>query len=238
MQTVNMNKLCIRGGETLLDVGCGSGRHLAAALNIEGVRAIGVDLSLSALGEARERLQYHHDFGLGRDSQWLLSVSDMSRLPFSSNRFRHIICSEVLEHLTDDRVALRELFRLLKPDGNLVLSVPRFYPEWICWALSKQYRQEEGGHVRIYKHRHLIRRCERLGLRLWHQHWAHSLHVPYWWLKCLSGMKAQEDGLVKLYHRILVWDMMAKPALTGWLEKLLNPVGGKSVVLYFRKPAS
>ena len=41
--------------------------------------------------------------------------------------------------------------------------------------------------------------------------------------------------IVGLYHRLLVWDMMAKPALTRWLERLLNPVLGKSLVVYLRK---
>jgi 2-polyprenyl-3-methyl-5-hydroxy-6-metoxy-1,4-benzoquinol methylase len=238
MQTVNIDKLGIRSGDAVLDVGCGSGRHLAAVFNIEGVTAIGVDLSLAVLDEARGRLQYHRDFGHGRHSRWLLTVSDMTCLPFPSNRFRHIICSEVLEHLADDSAALKELLRLLQPDGNLVISVPRYYPERICWAISKQYRQEKGGHVRIYRRRHLIRRCQQLGLHLWHQHGSHSLHVPYWWLKCLGGMNVKDGGLIKLYHRMLVWDMMNQPALTRWLEKWLDPIGGKSIVLYFKKPGS
>jgi len=40
---------------------------------------------------------------------------------------------------------------------------------------------------------------------------------------------------VNLYHRILVWDLMKKPKFTGFIDKLLNPVLGKSLVLYFKK---
>jgi hypothetical protein len=43
---------------------------------------------------------------------------------------------------------------------------------------------------------------------------------------------------VNLYHRMLVWDMMKKPALTRFLDRLFNPVLGKSLVLYFSKTAS
>ena len=38
------------------------------------------------------------------------------------------------------------------------------------------------------------------------------------------------------YHRLLVWDMIEQPWLTRTAESLLNPLIGKSVVLYFRKP--
>jgi hypothetical protein len=64
---------------------------------------------------------------------------------------------------------------------------------------------------------------------------AHSLHAPFWWLKCLVGPDRKDSSAVNLYHRFLTWDIMKKPRVTGWLEKLLNPVMGKSLVLYFRK---
>jgi len=48
----------------------------------------------------------------------------------------------------------------------------------------------------------------------------------------------RETALTRAYHRLLVWDMMSAPALTRVGERLLNPVLGKSVVLYFRKPAA
>jgi hypothetical protein len=43
---------------------------------------------------------------------------------------------------------------------------------------------------------------------------------------------------VRQYHRLLVWDIMKAPALTRSLERILNPILGKSVVMYFLKPAS
>ena len=40
------------------------------------------------------------------------------------------------------------------------------------------------------------------------------------------------------YHRLLVWDLMENPAVTRILEKCMNPIMGKSVVMYFRKEAT
>ena len=55
-------------------------------------------------------------------------------------------------------------------------------------------------------------------------------------LKCAVGVE-KDTAATRAYHRLLVWDMMSRPALTRVSERLLNPVLGKSVVLYLRKPA-
>jgi hypothetical protein len=51
------------------------------------------------------------------------------------------------------------------------------------------------------------------------------------------GPHDDDHPATRLYHRLLVWDMMARPRVTRVTEKLLNPVIGKSLVMYARKPA-
>ena len=41
--------------------------------------------------------------------------------------------------------------RVLKPGGSLAITVPRWLPERVCWALSDEYHANEGGHIRIYR---------------------------------------------------------------------------------------
>ena len=65
---------------------------------------------------------------------------------------------------------------------------------------------------------------------------AHGLHSPYWWIKCAVGVDRDQHPLVKAYHRVLVWDIMKKPLATRLAERALNPLIGKSLVLYLRKP--
>ena len=95
----------------------------------------------------------------------------------------------------------------------------------------------EAQSVRIYRTRPLINLLEATGVVFRRRHWAHSLHAPYWWLKCLLGPAREGLLPVDLYHRFLTWDIMQKPRLTRRLEHLLNPILGKSLVLYFHKPA-
>ena len=83
----------------------------------------------------------------------------------------------------------------------------------------------------------LHRAINALTMRRFKRHWAHSLHVPYWWLRCLFWRNADDNALVKTYHRLLVWDLMRNPWLMRALDRLLNPLIGKSVVMYYEKRA-
>ncbi len=236
MITVDLNKLNIKPGYRILDIGCGSGRHVGAVHAFKNVLSVGADLCFNDLTQARERLLYHDELGEHGGGAWGLSVADILKLPFPDDAFDLVICSEVLEHIPEHEKAAVEIARVLKPGKNLAVSVPRYFPEKVCWALSDEYFNANQGHVRIYRKKDIVELVERQGLSLWGAGFAHSLHSPYWWLKCLVGPSRKDSPAVNLYHRFLTWDIMKKPSLTRFLDHLLNPVLGKSLVLYFTKP--
>ena len=235
MVTVEFDRLAVKPGFNILDIGCGSGRHTSAAYQCRNVTAIGVDLDFEDLKEARSRLQLHDRLGEHGGGTWALSAADVLSLPFKDDYFDLVICSEVLEHILPHRKAIREIVRVLQPGCDLVVSVPRYWPERICWLLSSEYARSNGGHVRIFRQKQLISDLTSAGLRMWAGHFAHSLHAPFWWMKCLVGPDRENSSAVNLYHRFLTWDMMKKPRVTGLLDRILNPVMGKSVVLYLKK---
>ena len=233
MLTINFNTLALNHGDHILDIGCGEGRHIIHACLEYNVLGVGVDLSQKDLLTAAERFQPFAHYN--PNSQFFLQQTDATRLPFADNSFDKIICSEVLEHIENYSGVLQEIKRVLKPRGTLGVSVPRAWPEKICWALSEPYHLVEGGHIRIFNARNLQTEIEALGFLFQQRHWAHALHSPFWWLKCLWWDTQENSRIIKAYHRLLVWDLMQKPWLTQTLEKLLNPLLGKSVVMYFKK---
>jgi SAM-dependent methyltransferase len=235
MITVDFSRLAVQPGDRILDIGCGSGRHTCAAYRLKGVRVTGADLSPADLDQARERLCLHDRLGVHGGGTWSLAAADVTCLPFPDACFDLVICSEVLEHIPDHESAIREIIRVLKHHDPLVVSVPRYLPERICWALSDAYFEANQGHVRIYRQKELINRLARNGVRLLKHHYAHSIHTPYWWLKCIVGPTRTDVSVVNLYHRLLVWDIMKKPWVTRLIDRLLNPLMGKSVVLYLQK---
>lgn len=234
MQTVDFSYLPLQAGDVVLDLGCGEGRHVIAAYLEEDIHAVGVDLSLTDLRTSKEKFEVFAQPNNELKS-FGLSVANALQLPFADNTFDKIICSEVLEHIPDYEGALTEIKRILKPGGLFCASVPRAWPEKICWYFSEAYHNVEGGHLRIFEARQLQFQIESLGFSFFNRHWAHALHSLFWWMKCIAWDNQDNNWLIKQYHRFLVWDLMDKPMLTRSLESILNPIMGKSVVMYFRK---
>ncbi len=162
---------------------------------------------------------------------------DALHLPFPDASFERVIAAEVLEHLPDDATAVAELVRVLRPGGTMAVTVPARFPERVCWALSDEYHAPAvpGGHVRIYSAAGLQALLRRHGLAIVATHRAHALHSPYWWLRCTVGPADDDHPLVRAYHRFLVWDITRSPRAARAADALLNPVLGKSLVVYARK---
>lgn len=233
MQTIDLKKMQLKPNSKFLDLGCGEGRHCFGAYMSEEIDVFGFDMSLSDVGKAKENFDQFNENTSTKSCNF--GVADAKKLPFKDNTFDFIICSEVLEHIIDYQSALSEINRILKPEGKLAVSVPKFFPEWICWKLSIDYQNTPGGHVRIFKFKELKKDIADYGLNFLQRHWAHALHSPYWWLQCLFWNSKENSKIINLYHEFLVWDMMKKPFLTKCLEYIFQPLIGKSVVLYFNK---
>ncbi|MGI9161797.1 MAG: class I SAM-dependent methyltransferase [Mycobacterium sp.] len=236
MLTVDYDRLGVGPATKVIDVGCGAGRHSFEAYR-RGADVIAFDQNAEELADVDTMLQAMGAAGEApKSAKAQVVVGDALALPYPDATFDTVIASEILEHIPDDDAAIAELTRVLKPGGSLAVTVPRWLPERICWLLSDAYHANEGGHIRIYHADGLRAKLEAGGLRFTGSHHAHALHSPYWWLKCAVGVDNTDNVAVKAYHRLLVWDMMSRPALTRVGEAVLNPVFGKSVALYFEKP--
>ncbi len=147
------------GGRLLVD-GCGVGMYLHH-LSPEFSLAVGLDIEFERLQEART-LEPNVVNGVGED------------LPFSSNSVDLVLSHEVLEHVQDDQAAIREIVRVLKPGGRLVLFCPnRGYPfethgiyrggvyhfgnAPLVNYLPRRWRDQLAPHVNVYTRRDLSR---------------------------------------------------------------------------------
>jgi SAM-dependent methyltransferase len=238
MLTIRFDRLDLRPGDRVLDVGAGFGRHVFECAR-RGADVVALDYAHDEVVETRATLGAMVDAGeidIARFKGVL--QGDATKLPFADASFDKVITSEVLEHIQDDVAAISEMIRVLKPGGMFAATVPAWGPEKINWMLSDEYHAPKsvGGHVRIYSKTELSAKLRTGGLDLRGTHRAHALHSPYWWLKCAVGPRNDDHPMVTKYREFLEWDIIKQPTATRLAEKFLSPALGKSIVFYGHKP--
>jgi SAM-dependent methyltransferase len=237
MLTVDFARLPIRPGTRLLDLGCGAGRHAFEAAR-RGARVVALDMDRKELDQVAAIAAAMDEAGeIPEGASIRTSSGDATAMPFDDGSFDVVIAAEVMEHIPTDQAAMHEVARVLRPGGVAAVTVPAWLPERVCWLLSDDYHNVPGGHVRIFTRRELEVKMARAGLVVGGHHHAHALHSPYWWLKCAVGVHDDAHPLASAYHKLLVWDIMKKPAVTRLADEALNPLIGKSLVVYATKPA-
>ncbi len=106
-------------GKTVIDCGCGAGEYVRS-LSALGADVWGIEYSEDKIREARR----HADLPAQR-----VAVGDIENLAFEDGRFDIALVNEVLEHVPDDRQGIREVHRIVKPGGLIVVFSPnRLYP--------------------------------------------------------------------------------------------------------------
>lgn len=121
-----LRRLAPAPGETLLDVGCGTGVLLAAVQAIPGIRAVGTDLSPEMLGVAHARVAPSRFtpslVGAGARATIPLVAADAAALPFGDAAFDAVVSSSALHFTPDPYATLAEWRRVLRPGGRLVVT--------------------------------------------------------------------------------------------------------------------
>ena len=184
-----------RPGYRVLEIGCGNGGLLPTLRQAcAGGFVIGAELHRDALKHARRRA-----------ADIALVQCDVSRPPFES-RFRLIGMFDVLEHLVDDIGALRDVHRLLEPDGALLITVPAH-----AWLWS--YFDEASNHQRRYSISDLREKLSAAGFRIAYLSQFMMPLLPIMWLTRRSKRKTRADAAEEL--RIV-------PGINGIMRALLG----------------
>jgi len=159
-----------------LDVGCGTG-VLMQDLSIYG-ESWGMDCSLIVLNYCRKR-----------GNRFLKKADLEEKLPFKNDFFEVVTCLDVLEHIKNEKSALKELFRIIKPGGLLVITVPAFPKLWTYW-------DEKNGHKRRYLLKELKVKLRKEGFKVVKASYFNvSILIPVIlvrWLKSFLGRQPKK----------------------------------------------
>jgi SAM-dependent methyltransferase len=185
----------------ILDVGCGTGANLLMLSKYGD--AEGVDVSEDALAFCRER-------GLAN-----VKLGAAEELPYDDGTFDLVTALDVVEHLDDDLAGLREMRRVLRPGGRVLLFVPTFM---FLWGLQ----DDVSNHRRRYRMPELQRVLEQAGFEVERTTYANiTFFTPILAMRKLmrlTGIKAESENNINV------------PALNGVLARML---GAESFVLRY-----
>tara|TARA_B100000287_G_scaffold103636_1_gene95869 strand:+ start:56 stop:751 length:696 start_codon:yes stop_codon:yes gene_type:complete len=231
VETFNFNLLNLKKIKKVIDVGCGNGRHLKSlGFKLTDSEIIGIDQSAPEI----TKLNKEFDESVCKNGNaYKFITGDIREMDVPDNSQDLVVCSEVLEHVPNFEAVLEECYRILKPGSVMLVSVPSYFPESLCWKYSKKYMQTPGGHIRIFKKNFLKERFKALNLKLFKHHREHALHSIYWIIRARNNM--EENNFLKSFHNLLVRQMFGQAKFSFALEKLLNPFFGKSECFYLRK---
>ena len=185
----------------ILDVGCGTGANLLMLSKYGD--AEGVDISEDALAFCRER-------GLQK-----VTHGAAEELPYDDGTFDLVTALDVVEHIDDDLAGLREMRRVLRPGGHVLLFVPTFM---FLWGLQ----DDVSNHRRRYRLSELRKVLERAGFEVERSTYANIMFftpiLVIRQLMRLTGLKAETENNINV------------PALNGVFGWLL---GSESTILRY-----
>lgn len=198
-----------------------------------GATVVGLDLDFDSIREPSKNLRKR---GTENGRMGTMLQGDTFRLPFADASFDRIICSEVMEHVHDYRAAIRELYRVAKPDAKIAVTIPTATSEHLYLRLGDEYFESPGGHIRIFRPRDLAEGLAAAGFDTVGCGFAHGLHTPYWVLRSVMHLPdADASRLVRGYREFLIRATASK--FMARLEGMLNYVCPKSIILYGEKNA-
>lgn len=213
---VRLLKNKINQNSKIIDIGSGSG-VLAGSLNTEAYFCIDIALN---------RIKLHSSYVKNKKLPNLSIQGDACNMPVKNNSFNVAFCIETLEHIEKDKDALREICRILKPGGTLLLTFP--YDETITSEVSKK-----SGHINSYNKNKIEKLAQELDFkvenitfisRMVYYCWTLPKHMIYFLWLIATGRLAKRLNNVEIpsYYNTSIHRKIILPVSTLVLNLVIS----------------
>jgi len=216
-----IRRLPLERGAPVLDVGTSTGTNLRLLRDLGFHSVVGLDASEDAIAFCAAK-------GLGR-----VRLGDVTRMPFENAEFSLVLATDIIEHVDDDLAALSEIYRVLRPGGSVLITVPAFMS---LWGLQDDVSR----HKRRYRKSQLLERIRSCGfVPIDAFYFNYLLFSPIWtarqlmkWVK--PSIRSENELNSPLINTILTSLFAMDVTTAGWLR----PPFGVSALVLAEKPPS
>jgi len=214
-----IRQLGVAPNAAILDVGSSTGTNLRMLRSAGFTNFEGVDIS-------PESKRFCESKGLGA-----IRLGSILELPYAGDSFDLVLATDVIEHVDDDQTALGEVWRVLRPGGAALITVPAF-PS--LWGLQDTVAE----HKRRYRMKQLLGRIEEAEFNVRMRfHFNYLLFLPILAVRKLLRLlavpvRSENDINFGLLNSIL----SAVFAFDAWSASYLRPPFGVSILAMCRKP--
>ncbi|MBI2599297.1 methyltransferase domain-containing protein [Candidatus Daviesbacteria bacterium] len=181
-----LTELNPKTSDRILDVGCGDGYYILLASQLEKIFGVGLEYDAKNL-LAAERNFSNLKIKYKKVTSWEKNIKkgiyliegDIVKMPFEDNFFDKVVMSEVAEHLPDDLAGLKEVYRCMKKEGILLLTVPnKNYPflwdpvNWVSERLLNFHFKSGflagiwNQHLRLYSKDEIVSVVKKAGFKI------------------------------------------------------------------------
>lgn len=212
--------LGLKPGDLVLDIGCAGGKGTLAIQDL-GYRVIGIELLAELLKEMRAT----------PETEALTACqADATALPLPEGAVQGVFLIEVLEHIPDTAGVLREVRRVLAPDGRACIAVPTGYTERVYDRLHPRYTRN-AEHVHQFHRADLERQLAGAGLRVVNVRTANLGPAIAWLAHAVLRTDADPTGRVLRHGWIdtavsgMLWGLRRVPLVRNGVAALERRVG-------------
>ncbi|MBR9699241.1 class I SAM-dependent methyltransferase [Candidatus Woesearchaeota archaeon] len=201
-------------GKRVLEIGSGIGNISQYILKDKKQLVVLSDISPDYIKQLKKTFPKKAKFEV-------YDLEDKKTEKFKKHRLDTIICLNVLEHVKNDRQALKNLYNILIKGGKLILLVPSL--RFLYGALDKNL-----GHFRRYETGEVVKKLNQAGFTIEKRYFMNGLAIPgWWWQGKIMKKKAVSQGDLKLYDAFF--------PLISLFERFIRPFIGLSIICIAKK---
>jgi 2-polyprenyl-3-methyl-5-hydroxy-6-metoxy-1,4-benzoquinol methylase len=234
ISSINLNYFPLKSNIKLLDYGFGDGSKTITFAKL-GIDVTALDVDKTNIKQLKIKLNKNKI----NNVKTILMNSNNYDIPLLNDSYDRIILNEVLEHVPDTKLLLRELYRILKIHGLICISIPTEKTEKIFNNLNSNYLRS-AGHIHIFNQNEIINILNYQKFKINHIEFQNFQFTLFWYIQSIFKINPNGNGKYSVQPKFeniywKMWGLLNSIKVANNLLKIGNKILPKSIYIYVEK---